>query len=532
MVVHSNVVIAATTADSPAKTFSILSPNVLEDDDYITAVHEYNTVAVTSNQHTESELINYTATPIKTQYVFKTLKHVPSTGLMIVGLGGNNGTTVAAGIIAHRNKFSWTDKRGTHMPDWYGSLTQSTTVKLGYDYNKKKDVYVPVNRLVPMVDPKNIIVGGWDISSDDLGRAMEKAEVLDYDLQKQVKNNLQSIKPFPGIYIKDFIAPNQEARANNILQGTLSEMVLQVREDIRTFKKTNKLDKVIIIWSGTTERYVDEKKGVHDTADNLIAAIENNCDEISPSILYCVASIQEGCSYINGSPQNTFVPGIIELAESHKVFLGGDDFKSGQTKLKSVLVDFLVSSGIKPVGIASYNHLGNNDGYNLSNPQQFRSKEISKTNVVTDIIESNNVLFKEGEAPDHVIVIKYLKCVGDTKKALDEYSSKIFLNGENTISIHNACEDSLLAAPLLIDFVVLTELCQRISISSNNGVSFEKMRCVLSILSFLAKQPLVSDGEPVVNSLFKQRECIVNILRACAGLPPDNHMLLEHKVQT
>lgn len=82
------------------------------------------------------------------------------------------------------------------------------------------------------------------------------------------------------------------------------------------------------------------------------------------------------CTYINGSPQNTFVPGALELAKRQGTFVGGDDFKSGQTKLKSVLVDFLVSAGIKPVSIVSYNHLGNNDGYNLSAPQQFRSKEV------------------------------------------------------------------------------------------------------------------------------------------------------------
>ena len=96
----------------------------------------------------------------------------------------------------------------------------------------------------------------------------------------------------------------------------------------------------------------------------------------------------------------------MELAEQHKVFLAGDDFKSGQTKIKSVLVDYLVSAGIKPVSIVSYNHLGNNDGKNLSAPEQFRSKEISKSNVVDDMVDSNRILYQEGEHPDHTIVIK------------------------------------------------------------------------------------------------------------------------------
>ena len=138
----------------------------------------------------------------------------------------------------------------------------------------------------------------------------------------------------------------------------------------------------------------------------MLAAVERNEAEISPSTLYAIACMQEGVPFINGSPQNTFVPGAIELAVRHNVLIGGDDFKSGQTKMKSVLVDFLVGAGIKPTSIVSYNHLGNNDGFNLSAPQTFRSKEISKSNVVDDMVASNSILYNEGEHPDHVVVIK------------------------------------------------------------------------------------------------------------------------------
>lgn len=149
--------------------------------------------------------------------------------------------------------------------------------------------------------------------------------------------------------------------------------------------------------------------------------------EISPSTLFAVACILEGVSYINGSPQNTLVPGVVELAEQRQVFVGGDDFKTGQTKFKSVLTDFLISAGIKPTSIVSYNHLGNNDGKNLSAPQQFRSKEISKSNVVDDMVRSNSILYGPGEHPDHCVVIKYVPAVGDSKRALDEYTSKYVL---------------------------------------------------------------------------------------------------------
>lgn len=143
------------------------------------------------------------------------------------------------------------------------------------------------------------------------------------------------------------------------------------------FKEQSGVDSVIVLWTANTERFCDVKPGLNHTRLELEKSLKENKAEISPSTIFAMASIAEKCTYINGSPQNTFVPGLIELAEYHKVNIAGDDFKSGQTKLKSVLVDFLVGAGIKPVSIISYNHLGNNDGKNLSAPQQFRSKEVS-----------------------------------------------------------------------------------------------------------------------------------------------------------
>lgn len=161
-----------------------------------------------------------------------------------------------------------------------------------------------------------------------------------------------------------------------MIKGTKTEQVDRICRDIEDFKKKSNLDRVIILWTANTERFCDVIDGVNDTFANLKSAINSNHPEISPSTLFAYASILMNCTYINGSPQNTFVPGVIEMAEKSSVFIAGDDFKSGQTKIKSVLVDFLVSAGIKPTSIVSYNHLGNNDGKNLSAPKQFRSKEV------------------------------------------------------------------------------------------------------------------------------------------------------------
>lgn len=362
---------------------------------------------------------------------------------------------------------------------------------------------------------------------------MVRAEVLEVALQDQVSKQMTLLKPRPSIYNPDFIAANQSTRADNLIEGTKYEQYLQIRSDIQEFKASSGVDKVVILWTANTERFSAIEEGLNTTGTELEASLKANKAEISPSTIFAMASIHEGCTYINGSPQNTFVPGVIEMAENAGVFIAGDDFKSGQTKLKSVLVDFLVGAGIKPVSIVSYNHLGNNDGFNLSAPQQFRSKEISKSNVVDDMVESNRILYEKGEHPDHTVVIKYVPYVGDSKRAMDEYTSQIMMGGHNTLVIHNTCEDSLLASPLILDLVILGELCSRIHLKRNDDSKsdFVSFRSVLSILSYLCKAPLVPKGTPVVNSLFRQRAAIENILRACVGLPPNSHMALEQRVR-
>jgi myo-inositol-1-phosphate synthase len=314
-----------------------------------------------------------------------------------------------------------------------------------------------------------------------------------------------------------------------VIKGSKSEQVEAVRAQIRQFKEERGVDKIVVLWTANTERYAEIIEGVNDTSENLLKAIEKGEAEISPSTLHAVACIMEGVPFVNGSPQNTFVPGLVDLAVKKNVLIGGDDFKSGQTKMKSVLVDFLVGAGIKPTSIVSYNHLGNNDGMNLSAPQTFRSKEISKSNVVDDMVQSNEILYGPGEHPDHVVVIKYVPYVSDSKRAMDEYTSEIFLGGRNTIVMHNTCEDSLLAAPIILDLVILAELLTRIEVKKEGEADYHNFHPVAVLLSYLTKAPLVPDGTPVVNALAKQRAMLENIFRACIGLSPDNNMMLEFK---
>ena len=452
---------------------------------------------------------------------------------MMVGMGGNNGSTLCATILANRHNITWHTKSGVQTPNYIGSLLRASTVRLGSDPATGKDVHVPISDVLPMVHPNDLVLGGWDISGIPMDKAMSRAQVLDWDLQRQVAPLMALIgTPLPSIYYPSFIAANQSARADNVIPGRDKQAHLdQIRADIRNFKAQNEVDRVIVFWTANTERYSDIIPGVNDTAANLLHAIKSSHDEVSPSTVFAVAAILENAPFINGAPQNTFVPGVIDLAEQHHSFIGGDDLKSGQTKLKSVLAEFLVNAGIKPLSIASYNHLGNNDGHNLSAEAQFKSKEISKSSVVDDMVESNRLLYKtaeqlhgektdkkaptKGEHPDHVVVIKYVPAVGDSKRAIDEYYSEILMGGRSTINIFNECEvrrsplfisdlyshnvkDSLLATPLILDLTVLAELLTRVQyreVSGNASPEFSPLYSVLSLLSYMLKAPLVKPGE-------------------------------------
>ncbi|GLB33996.1 putative myo-inositol-1-phosphate synthase [Lyophyllum shimeji] len=528
------------TAARRPHAITVQSENTLYTDEYITSkfFDRCSNVTVSDGQ--------FTITPTVQPYEFQTKRAVGRTGLMMIGVGGNNGTTLCATILANRHNITWHTKQGLQQPNYIGSLLRASTVRIGTEPATGNDVHVPVCDVLPMVHPNDLVLGGWDISGLRLDRAMERAQVLDYDLQRQVAPHMALLgSPLPSIYYPDFIAANQEERADNVLPGTDKQAHLeQIRADIRKFKADNALDRVIVFWTANTERYSDIIPGVNDTADNMLAAIKNSHSEVSPSSLFAVAAILEGEPFVNGAPQNTFVPGVIALAERHQSFIGGDDLKSGQTKLKSVLAEFLVNAGIKPLSIASYNHLGNNDGRNLSAERQFRSKEISKSSVVDDMVNANRLLFKapedgqkgKGEHPDHIVVIKYVPAVGDSKRAIDEYYSEIFCGGRSTINIFNECEDSLLATPLILDLCILTELLTRIKYrqlpagGSAAQAEFKPLYPVLSLLSYMLKAPLVKPGTEVVNSLNRQRNALESFLKACIGVEGSSDLLLETRI--
>lgn len=326
---HAVPIVDPTSVNRGSDTVKVNAPNVKYTEEHIETKYNYHS--------TEVKVVDgkYEITPKNKEYEFRTERKVPKTGLMLVGWGGNNGSTLTATIAANRDNITWNTKEGPRVPNYYGSMIRASTLRIGFDPVSGKDINIPFGDLLPTVHPNDLVLGGWDISSYTLDKAMARAQVLDYDLQRQVAPLIADLKPLPSIYYPTWINANQDERADNLMTGSNKlEHMNQIRKDIRDFKASNGLDKVIVLWTANTERYAELVPGVNDTAENILKAVENSHDEIAPSTLFALASILEDAPYINGAPQNTFVPGVIELAEQKKAFIGGDDFKSGQTKIK------------------------------------------------------------------------------------------------------------------------------------------------------------------------------------------------------
>lgn len=520
---------------------------VKEENGVFRAKYEHNYVRVAPGAEGET----FVAKQVKDVYGLETRAKPQKTGIMIVGLGGNNGTTLAAGILANKQKLTWETKEGVHQSNWLGSVAMMGTMKIGTN-EKAQEVYAPIRSLVPLLHPDDIEVSGWDISARPLSAAMRNAKVLPLELQRQLEKDMDKIEIRPGFYDHDFIATNQKVRADYTIRGDRQAALDQIRADIQAFRAKAEVENVIVFWSGNTERFSEHNMDkCHGHEESLLEAIrggdgagnESHSHDIAPSLIYAVAAVLEGCAYINGSPQNTFCPALVEMAEKRNVLLVGDDLKTGQTKLKSVLADFFVSTALKPTALVSYNHLGNNDGLNLSSEAQFRSKEVTKVSVVDDLIASNSMMFPDKNSePDHLIVIKYIPSVGDSKRAMDEYTNRLFLDGQQTIVVHNTCEDSLLAAPIMLDLVIFAELLQRVTITnlSTEGCGTDasskaapgkvKMASLASLLSLFCKAPQVPEGAPIINALFPQKEALLDFLRALVNLPPTDYVSLPHRL--
>ena len=214
----------------PRELFTVNSPNVTYTEKEILSKYKYHTTTVA-----QIEDGKYVATPKETIYDFKVQRHVGKVGMMLVGWGGNNGSTVTAGIIANRRGLIWDTREGKRAANYYGSVVMGSTIKLGTEARTGKEINVPFHDMLPMVHPNDLVVGGWDISAMNLSDAMDRAQVLEPSLKSLVRKEMAGMEPLPSIYYPDFIAANQERRANNLIPGSKASMdhVEKIRQDIR-----------------------------------------------------------------------------------------------------------------------------------------------------------------------------------------------------------------------------------------------------------------------------------------------------------
>lgn len=222
--------VAPQPAPQDKDLFTVESPDVVYTEQEIKSKYVYRTTAVT-----QSDSGKYVATPKETIYDFKVERKVGKVGMMLVGWGGNNGTTVTAGILANRRGLIWDTREGPRAANYYGSIVMGSTLKLGTEASTGKEINIPFHDVLPMVHPNDLVIGGWDISGLDLAKSMDRAAVLEPTLKYMLRKEMAEMKPLPSIYYPDFIAANQGARADNLLEGSKACMahVEKLRKDIR-----------------------------------------------------------------------------------------------------------------------------------------------------------------------------------------------------------------------------------------------------------------------------------------------------------
>ncbi|MFN0141270.1 MAG: inositol-3-phosphate synthase [Pyrinomonadaceae bacterium] len=421
-------------------------------------------------------------------------------GFLLVGLGAVS-TTLVAGVEAI--------KRGISEP--VGSLTQMGTIRLG----KRTDDRVPkIKDFVPLASLDDIVFGAWDIFKENAFDAAMNAGVLDKDLLNQVSEQLSSLKPMPAVFEQNYV---KRLTGDNIKTGkNKMELAEQLIEDIAKFKSENGCSRLVMVWCASTEIYVEESE-VHTSLEAFEKAMYDNDPRIAPSMIYSYAALKSGVPFANGAPNLTVdIPAMVELADQTKTPICGKDFKTGQTLMKTILAPGLKSRMIGLDGWYSTNILGNRDGEVLDDPENFKSKEVSKLSVLEHIFQPEVYpeLYKDFS---HVVRINYYPPRGDNKEGWDNIDIFGWLGYKMQIKIDFLCRDSILAAPLALDLALFIDLAQRAG-----------MKGVQEWLSFYFKAPQTAPGLYPEHDLFIQLMKLKNTLRHLKGEELITHLGLEY----
>ncbi|MBP5257965.1 MAG: inositol-3-phosphate synthase [Prevotella sp.] len=421
-------------------------------------------------------------------------------GILVVGCGAV-ATTFFTGVMMAR--------RGLAKP--VGSLTQYDKIRIGKGDNKKYSGYYDI---VPLAELKDLEFGTWDVYPQDAFRAAMYAKVLEEKDILPVREELERIVPMPAAFDKNYA---KRIDGDNVMVGkTRWEMVEQLRDDIRRFKHEHGCDRIVVVWAASTEIYLPIDKDVHYSLSALEAAMKaDDREHIAPSMCYAYAALSEGAPFVMGAPNTTVdIPAIWELAEKTRMPIAGKDFKSGQTLVKSGFAPIIGTRCMGLSGWFSTNILGNRDGMVLDEPDNFRTKEVSKLSTLETILKSTDQpdLYKDYY---HKVRINYYPPRNDNKESWDNIDIFGWMGYPMQIKINFLCRDSILAAPLLLDLALLIDLAMR---AGRYGIQ--------RFLSFYLKSPMhdYTQGEEAVNNLYQQYTMLKNALREMGGYDADEEI--------
>ncbi|MGA2481646.1 MAG: inositol-3-phosphate synthase [Candidatus Acidiferrales bacterium] len=421
-------------------------------------------------------------------------------GVLTPGMGAVS-TTFMAGVELVRT--------GKAHP--VGSLTQMGTVRLG----KRTEGRSPLIRdLVSLESLKNIVFGGWDIFPDSAFEAASKAGVLDSRHLELVKGFLSKIRPMTAAFDQNFV---RNLHGKHVKKGkTKYDLALQLQEDMQTFKKKNKLSRLVTVWCGSTEVFLRPDE-VHSTPEKFVEAMKSNHPAIAPSMLYAWASIMSGVPFANGAPNLTVdIPALQSLAIEHNVPIAGKDYKTGQTLLKTILAPGFKARMLGLNGWFSTNILGNRDGEVLEDPGSFKTKEESKLGALEFILQPHLYPKLYGKI-HHKVRINYYPPRGDNKEGWDNIDIFGWLGYPMQIKVDFLCRDSILAAPIVLDLVLFLDLAQRAG-----------MRGIQEWLSFYFKSPMCAPELYPEHDLFIQLMKLKNTLRWMVGEELITHLGHEY----
>jgi myo-inositol-1-phosphate synthase len=402
------------------------------------------------------------------------------------GLGAVATTTIA-GVEAV--------KRRLGLP--VGSLTQ-----LGQLIEEDRRPGPRLGAVLPMPALDDLVFGAWDPFPHSAYEAAVRAGVLDRELLSRLRPELEAVQPMPALFDRSWV---RRLDGPNVKKGSLRARAESLREDIRGFLDRHRCKRGVMVWTGSTEVYT-EPSAPHQSLAAFEAALDRDDPSIAPSMVYAWAALQSGMPFVNGAPNlSADIPALRELAERERVATAGKDFKTGQTLLKTALAPMLRSRLLGLEGWFSTNILGNRDGEVLDDEEAFKTKEVSKLSVLDGILDRREhpELYARAE---HKVTINYYRPRGDNKEAWDAVDIFGWLGYPMQIKVNFQCRDSILAAPLVLDLALLTDVGQR---AGEVGP--------LEWLSYFFKSPVTATGRDPVHDFFAQEAMLHRRLRRYAA---------------